>query len=235
MTDLIDTTEMYLRTILELEEEQIVPLRARISERLGHSGPTVSQTVGRMERDGLVVVAEDRTLQLTDEGRQKAIDVMRKHRLAERLLSDVIGLDWAFVHEEACRWEHVMSEQVERRLVELLNHPTESPYGNPIPGLDQLGDHESAVFAKGVVGLVRLMHETEGPVRGTVRRLAEPAQVDPELLTQLKDAGVVPGATGDFRFNEGYVLATIDGSQQSLELPVEIASHIFLVDERDAD
>ncbi|MCB1297809.1 MAG: metal-dependent transcriptional regulator, partial [Microthrixaceae bacterium] len=216
-------------------EEQIVPLRARISERLGHSGPTVSQTVGRMERDGLVVVAEDRTLQLTDEGRQKAIDVMRKHRLAERLLSDVIGLDWAFVHEEACRWEHVMSEQVERRLVELLNHPTESPYGNPIPGLDQLGDHESAVFAKGVVGLVRLMHETEGPVRGTVRRLAEPAQVDPELLTQLKDAGVVPGATGDFRFNEGYVLATIDGSQQSLELPVEIASHIFLVDERDAD
>ena len=234
MTDLIDTTEMYLRTILELEEEQIVPLRARISERLGPSGPTVSQTVGRMERDGLVVVADDRTLQLTDDGRQKAIDVMRKHRLAERLLSDVIGLDWAFVHEEACRWEHVMSEQVERRLVELLNHPTESPYGNPIPGLDQLGDHESAVFAKGVVGLVRLMHESEQPVRGTVRRLAEPAQVDPELLTQLKDAGVVPGATGDFRFNEGYVLAQIDGAEQSLELPVEIASHIFLVDERDA-
>ena len=233
MTDLIDTTEMYLRTILELEEEQIVPLRARISERLGHSGPTVSQTVGRMERDGLVVVAEDRTLELTDEGRQKAIDVMRKHRLAERLLSDVIGLDWAFVHEEACRWEHVMSEQVERRLIELLNYPTESPYGNPIPGLDQLSDQTSTVFAKGVVGLVRLMHETEEPVRGTVRRLAEPAQVDPELLTQLKDAGVVPGATGDFRFNEGYVLVQIDGNEQSLELPVEIAGRIFLVDERD--
>ena len=140
MTDLIDTTEMYLRTILELEEENIIPLRARISERLGHSGPTVSQTVGRMERDGLVVVSEDRRLELTNAGRQKAIDVMRKHRLAERLLSDVIGLDWAYVHEEACRWEHVMSEQVERRLVELLGHPTESPYGNPIPGLDQLGD-----------------------------------------------------------------------------------------------
>ncbi len=139
MTDLIDTTEMYLRTILELEEENIVPLRARISERLGHSGPTVSQTVGRMERDGLVIVSEDRTLELTDAGRRKAVDVMRKHRLAERLLSDVIGLDWAYVHEEACRWEHVMSEQVERRLVELLGHPTESPYGNPIPGLDQLG------------------------------------------------------------------------------------------------
>ena len=98
MTDLIDTTEMYLRTIFELEEEHIVPLRARISERLGHSGPTVSQTVGRMERDGLVVVEGDRHLELTAAGRSKATHVMRKHRLAERLLHDVIGLDWALVH-----------------------------------------------------------------------------------------------------------------------------------------
>ncbi len=166
MTDLIDTTEMYLRTILELEEEKIVPLRARISERLGHSGPTVSQTVGRMERDGLVVVSEDRRLELTDDGRQKAVDVMRKHRLAERLLSDVIGLDWAYVHDEACRWEHVMSEQVERRLVELLGHPTESPYGNPIPGLDQLGDTTSATFDDGVVGLVRKLTDAGGRPSG---------------------------------------------------------------------
>ena len=230
MTDLIDTTEMYLRTILELEEENIVPLRARISERLGHSGPTVSQTVGRMERDGLVVVSEDRRLELTEAGRRKAVDVMRKHRLAERLLSDVIGLDWAFVHEEACRWEHVMSEQVERRLIELLGHPTESPYGNPIPGLDQLGDVPARTFDEGVVGLVRLLNETDGPVSGTVRRLAEPVQVDPELLTQLREAGVVPGATGDYRFSEGYVLVQMDGQADGLELPVEVASHIFLVD-----
>jgi DtxR family Mn-dependent transcriptional regulator len=166
MTDLIDTTEMYLRTILELEEENIVPLRARISERLGHSGPTVSQTIGRMERDGLVVVSEDRSLELTLAGRQKAVDVMRKHRLAERLLSDVIGLDWAYVHEEACRWEHVMSEQVERRLVELLGHPTESPYGNPIPGLDQLGDVPATGFDQGVVGLVRAHLGHRPPPRG---------------------------------------------------------------------
>lgn len=232
MTDLIDTTEMYLRTILELEEEHIVPLRARISERLGHSGPTVSQTVGRMERDGLVVVSDDRTLELTDAGRQKAVDVMRKHRLAERLLSDVIGLDWAFVHEEACRWEHVMSEQVERRLVELLGHPTESPYGNPIPGLDLLGDVPAAQFEQGVVGLVRRLDAADGPVQGTVRRLAEPAQVDPELLQQLKGAGVVPGATGDYRYSEGYVLVQMDGAEEGLELPVEVASHIFLVDDR---
>jgi len=139
MTDLVDTTEMYLRTILDLEEEHIVPLRARISERLGHSGPTVSQTIGRMERDGLVVVEGDRHLELTAEGRNRAIHVMRKHRLAERLLADVIGLDWAYVHDEACHWEHVMSEQVERRLLEMLGHPTESPYGTRSPVLPSWG------------------------------------------------------------------------------------------------
>ncbi len=96
MTDLIDTTEMYLRTIFELEEEGIVPLRARIAERIGHSGPTVSQTVARMERDGLVLVSGDRHLELTETGRLKATRVMRKHRLAERLLLDVIGLEWEF-------------------------------------------------------------------------------------------------------------------------------------------
>ncbi len=135
MSDLIDTTEMYLRTIYELEEEGIVPLRARIAERLHQSGPTVSQTVARMERDNLVHVQGDRHLELTDEGRARATRVMRKHRLAERLLIDVIGLDWEKVHDEACRWEHVISEDVERTLVVLLNAPTESPYGNPIPGL----------------------------------------------------------------------------------------------------
>ena len=139
MSDLIDTTEMYLRTIYELEEEGIVPLRARIAERLHQSGPTVSQTVARMERDNLVHVLGDRHLQLTDEGRTRATRVMRKHRLAERLLIDVIGLDWEKVHDEACRWEHVISEDVERRLVVLLDAPTESPYGNPIPGLSELG------------------------------------------------------------------------------------------------
>src|SRR5579883_2705762 len=125
---------MYLRTIFELEEEGIVPLRARIAERLGQSGPTVSQTVARMERDGLLTVEGDRHLELSVEGRALATRVMRKHRLAECLLVEVIGLPWEQVHAEACRWEHVMSEAVERRVLELLRHPTESPYGNPIPG-----------------------------------------------------------------------------------------------------
>src|SRR3982750_2460057 len=135
---------MYLRTILELEEEGVAPRRARIAERLHQSGPTVSQTVARMERDGLLVVEGDRHLSLTESGERLATRVMRKHRLAERLLTDVIGLEWELVHAEACRWEHVMSEAVERRLIDLLDHPTESPYGNPIPGLSELG--ESAEF-----------------------------------------------------------------------------------------
>src|SRR3982751_4157582 len=185
MTDLVDTTEMYLRTILDLEEEAIVPLRARISERLGHSGPTVSQTIGRMERDGLVNVEGDRHLELTTEGRTRAMHVMRKHRLAERLLADVIGLDWAYVHDEACRWEHVMSEQVERRLLELLDHPTESPYGNPIPGLEELGDAPAGRFLEGVVNIVDLVAGQSAPVSATIRRLGETVQFEPELLTQL--------------------------------------------------
>lgn len=124
-----------------------------------------------------------------------------------------------------------MSEQVERRLVELLGHPTESPYGNPIPGLDQLGDVAGATFEEGVIGLVKKLNEAGEPISGTVRRLAEPAQVDPELLQQFKAAGVVPGARGDYRFNEGYVLVQMEGFDEGLELPVEVASHVFLVAE----
>src|SRR5207342_1213814 len=154
VTDLIDTTEMYLKTIFELDEEGITPLRARIAERLGHSGPTVSQTVARMERDGLIHLADDRQLQFTERGRTLATRVMRKHRLAERLLVDVIGLEWEFVHDEACRWEHVMSERVERKILAMLPDHAESPYGNPIPGLDELGDlTELADFRYGLTSL----------------------------------------------------------------------------------
>lgn len=192
VNDLIDTTEMYLRTIYELEEEGVVPLRARIAERLQQSGPTVSQTVARMERDGLVVVADDRHLQLTDHGHDLAVAVMRKHRLAERLLVDVIGLEWEHVHNEACRWEHVMSEAVERKLVKLLDHPTTSPYGNPIPGLDKLGDGDPAPRAEdGLVRLDEFARTGGGEVE--VRRIAEHVQLDESLLTELRTVGIVPG------------------------------------------
>ena len=228
MTDLIDTTEMYLRTILDLEEEQIVPLRARISERLGHSGPTVSQTIARMERDGLVIVSGDRHLELTAEGRSKAIHVMRKHRLAERLLSDVIGLEWEFVHDEACRWEHVMSEQVERKILEILGHPTESPYGNPIPGLEELGDSPAVAFMAGVTRLVDVVAASGEPVTAVIRRLGEPVQFDPALLARLKDAGVMPGGVGTFSAAGSSVVVRVDGFDDGIELPHDIAGHIFV-------
>ena len=232
MNDLIDTTEMYLRTIFELEEEGIVPLRARIAERLNQSGPTVSQTVARMQRDGLLVVSDDRHLELTDLGRDRAVAVMRKHRLAERLLLDVIGLDWQDVHVEACRWEHVMSEQVEQRLVTLLGHPRTSPYGNPIPGLAEIGGQQPEVhFLDGVIALTAYASENtlDAPVTATVARLGEPLQTDVELLARLAQAGIVPGAKVTLEKSAGAVLAVgAPGAEIVLDLPEEVARHIFI-------
>ncbi|WP_026553683.1 metal-dependent transcriptional regulator [Arthrobacter sp. 35W] len=228
MTDLIDTTEMYLRTILELEEENIVALRARIAERLHHSGPTVSQTVGRMERDGLVVVSGDRHLELTALGRDKATKVMRKHRLAERLLSDVIGLDWAYVHDEACRWEHVMSERVEQRLFDLLGRPEESPYGNPIPGLEDLGGAATASFTDGVMNLLDVMENYTPGASVTIARLSERIQVEPELLTQLDEGGMRPGAKISLEQVGEYISVRVPGIEGALELPPEVAGHVFV-------
>jgi DtxR family Mn-dependent transcriptional regulator len=200
VSDLIDTTEMYLRTIYELEEEGVVPLRARIAERLNHSGPTVSQTVARMERDGLLHVSGDRHLELSPAGRAKATRVMRKHRLAERLLIDVIGLEWEYVHDEACRWEHVMSDRVEAKLIDMLGGPLESPYGNPIPGLEELGGPAAEVgaFRLGLQSLPDALAgvaATGQPPRFVVRRLGERLQMDVDLMRRLAVAGVRPGAT----------------------------------------
>jgi len=231
VTDLIDTTEMYLRTIYELAEQGIVPMRARIAERLGHSGPTVSQTVARMERDGLVVVTDDRHLELTPEGHGKAMRVMRKHRLAERLLTDVIGLEWAYVHDEACRWEHVMSEQVERRLVDILDHPHFSPYGNPIPGLDELGESSTATaFLDGVVSVPadKGIEDGQEPQRRQVVRLGEPIQTDIELLGELKAAGILPGASVDVALNGSTFTFSVAGSGTALDLGRDLARHVFV-------
>lgn len=227
MTDLIDTTEMYLRTILELEEEGQVPMRARISERLGQSGPTVSQTVARMERDGLVHVSDDRHLELSSKGREEAISVMRKHRLAERLLADIIGLDWELVHEEACRWEHVMSETVERKILELISDPHFSPYGNPIPGLDALGVEKSEEFSAGVESVASLNHERLMPVY-RLKRIGEPLQVDTQLLTDLKENGIVPGANVNICHDSGKWIIWAEGRDDGEEFDPELAMHLFV-------
>lgn len=226
MSELIDTTEMYLRTIFELEEEGIIPLRARIAERLHQSGPTVSQTVARMERDGLLTVEGDRHLELSDRGRSLATRVMRKHRLAERLLTDVIGLEIEYVHEEACRWEHVMSEQVERRLVELLGHPTESPYGNPIPGLGELGETEAPrEFLDGVESLLTAVIGDE-PVRVVVRRIAEELQKDTDVMSVLRRVGALPG--NDVLAQRGHDGLVVARQSETAEIDTEAAAHIFV-------
>ncbi|NHI19642.1 metal-dependent transcriptional regulator [Phycicoccus endophyticus] len=229
MTDLIDTTEMYLRTVFELEEEGIPPLRARIAERLGHSGPTVSQTVARMERDGLLHVAGDRHLELSELGRTLATRVMRKHRIAERLLVDVIGLEWEHVHEEACRWEHVMSERVERKILAMLPDHRESPYGNPIPGLEELGELGDPVdFRSGLLTLEEVA--ALEPVSVVVRRIGEPVQTDHEALALLTSAGLLPGEPARVRREGTRVVVSREDAEESsgVSLPRDIAGHVFV-------
>ena len=250
---LIDTTEMYLRTVFELEEEGIVPLRARIAERLSQSGPTVSQTVARMERDGLLHVAGDRQLALTDAGRTLAMRVMRKHRLAECLLVSVIQMPWEEVHVEACRWEHVISESVERRLYELLGHPERCPHGNPIPGLAELAaagalappepepswlaelpepvNVPAPSLATADETMADVMRDADGSVRATVTRITEQLQSDMVLMLKLKRAGIQPGREVLLGAVAGGVrVSGEDGtdSAASADLPDEVASHVFV-------
>jgi DtxR family transcriptional regulator, Mn-dependent transcriptional regulator len=232
---LIDTTEMYLRTVFELEEEGIVPLRARIAERLSQSGPTVSQTVARMERDGLLRVEGDRQLSLTDSGRMLAMRVMRKHRLAECLLVDVIGLPWEEVHIEACRWEHVISDSVERRLVELLAFPVRCPHGNIIPGLAELGvpaDASNRVVAAGReddVAMTAIASRQAEPV--VVRRISEQVQSDSALMLRLKNIGIQPGREITLAASDDGVRVTGENEAGDLEaelLPLWVAAHVFV-------
>jgi DtxR family Mn-dependent transcriptional regulator len=225
VSDLIDTTEMYLRTIYELVEEGVTPMRARIAERLHQSGPTVSQTVARMQRDGLVTVQDDRHLELTEEGQRLAVRVMRKHRLAERLLTDVIGLPWELVHAEACRWEHVISEAVERRLMELLDHPTESPYGNPIPGLTEIGGDEGDAFMDGVEALNTVADG--GPdLRVRIRRISEEVQKDEVVMSALRRVGALP--EHDVVVRRGPEGVLVGSAGETAELDDAVAARVFV-------
>lgn len=226
MSDLIDTTEMYLRTIWELIEDGVVPMRARIAEQLEHSGPTVSQTIARMERDGLVIVTADRRLELTELGERTAMRVMRKHRLAERLLVDVIGLDLPYVHEEACRWEHVMSDRVERRLVTMLDEPRVSPYGNPIPGLDELGI-EDAPTAPVAAQISLEQAVAEGISQVTVTRIGENPQAAIGFLEDALLVGLVPGETVCISAADEGVRVVAEAGE--ITLVPEAARHVFCI------
>ena len=191
--------EEYCETIWELHEDDVDVIQARIAERMHVSRPAVSEMIRRMEQEGLVEV--DRTVQLTADGRTLAETVVRRHRLAERLLTDILGLSWAEAHQEAGRWEHVISDNVEAAIVRLLDDPTTCPHGNPIPG--------TAYTAPDTVALSDL-----GVGAGfTVMRIPEELEFTPGLLDFLEDASIQPGHTGTVTASspDGTTTVEIDG------------------------
>lgn len=220
--DLVDTAEMYLKAVLELEEEGTVAMRARLAERFGHSGPTVAQTVSRMQRDGLLMLDSERHLSFTPRGRAVASAVMRKHRLAEVFLQRVIDLDWEYIHQEACRWERVMSDRVAALLEDMLGSPDSTPYGSPVA----LGSEGDAGVAP--LNLVRI---ASIPSRAavTIVWIGEPLQADPRALASLRENDLLPGRRVRLALHGPSLLITVDGSDHDVELPVELAAHMFAV------
>src|ERR1700733_2859692 len=191
--------EEYLEAIHELAEEGTQVIQARLAERIGHSAPAVSEVIRRLKTEGYVTV-EDREVHLTERGRNRAESVVRKHRLAERLLTDIIGLPWEKAHLEAGRWEHVISDEVEARLVEVLGHPTTCPHGNPIPGS---GGREPV--------LTTLADSRRGDhVR--LERVTEQVEIDLDSLAYLSAHGFVPGteATVSSRAPDGTLILDMD-------------------------
>lgn len=174
--------EEYLETIFALEEEGIPVIQARLAERLGKAAPSVSEMLDRLEADDLIVRSA-RQITMTDKGAILAASVVRKHRLAERLLVDIIGLDWDKAHVEAGRWEHVISDDVEAHLVVLLDNPTTCPHGNPIPGVEPVGPEQ------------RRLADAQPGDRIRLERITESVEHDTASLTYLGDHGLTPGIT----------------------------------------
>ncbi|MPZ74120.1 MAG: dihydrofolate reductase [Nitriliruptorales bacterium] len=207
---------MYLRTVWELEEEGIPPIRARLVERLGLSAPAVSETVARLEHDGLLHVESDRHIELSESGRALAMSVMRKHRLVELLLIDIIGLEWEQVHNEACRWEHVISNEVEQRLIDLLGSPTTCPHGNPIPGMGPEPD----------LSLPTMTAAAREGRQATLVRISERLQGDVDLMRFLRTHGLRPGVVAALRQSNGDVVAEVDG--EVVTVPDSAADQIYV-------
>ena len=199
--------EEYLETIHDLAEAGTPVIQARIAERLGKAAPSVSEMLDRLQADGYVE-RDGRRLELTGKGRTIAEGVVRKHRLAERLLVDVIGLEWHKAHLEAGRWEHVISDEVETHLVELLGNPTTCPHGNPIPGAERAADGPAQVSLADVApgGRVRL------------ERITEEVELDMASLEYLGEHGCIPGRSALVRSRapDGTVTLEIDGATVAL-------------------
>jgi DtxR family Mn-dependent transcriptional regulator len=177
--------EEYSETIFELAEDGIEVIQARIAERLGVSRPAVSEMIKRMDREGLVEADAGGSLALTEAGRNLATTVVRRHRLAERFLTDILQLGWADAHHEAGRWEHVISPVVEQAMVRLLDDPTTCPHGNPIPGTDYTVPERSMT-----------LREVDAGVDFVVHRIPEELEFQAGQLEYLEEAGLIPGRSG---------------------------------------
>jgi DtxR family Mn-dependent transcriptional regulator len=174
--------EEYCEAIFELREDDVDVIQARIAERLEVSRPSVSEMIRRLEHEGIVVIGT--TITLTEKGQTIAEAVVRRHRLAERFLTDVLKLSWAEAHTEAGKWEHVISPTVEAAMVRLLGEPTTCPHGNPIPG--------SAYEASDTTQLA----EVRVGDTFTVSRIPEELEFSPGLLDFLEESSILPGRTG---------------------------------------
>jgi DtxR family Mn-dependent transcriptional regulator len=228
---LVNTTEMFVKTIYELGEEGVEIRQVRISERLGQTPTSVRQTLDRIERAGLVRIGFDRRLELTDSGRQLAVAVLRKHRLAECLLVGLVGLGLTQAHVEACRWEHVMSDEVERGIHRLLGFPTVSPYGLPIPGLAGLGFAAGGDDAEPGDPFEHRLDDyaRRGGGRVEICQIGEHIQTEPVLMAGLVAAAVLVGrpavisATPSFRSAVG-----VRTSAGEIDIPSDFAHSIVV-------
>ncbi len=213
--------EEYLEAILSLEEEGVAVIQARLVERLGHSAQTISETVHRLAEVGLLRRA-GRGIELTDEGRRRAESVVRRHRLAERLLVDVLGLPWHQAHLEAGRWEHVISDEVEARLVAVLGHPTTCPHGNPIPGADA------------DLSAQHLIAESSPGDAVLLARITEKVETDHDALAWLGGLGLVPGRPATVRSldEDGGVTLELGGDPnpgEVVSLGAEMCRQLYVV------
>lgn len=203
--------EEYLETVLELEESGILPMRARLVERLHVSAPAVSETVARLEREGYLTLDESRVIRLTERGREFATAVMRRHRLAERLLTDVIGVPWSQVHEEAGRLEHAISPTLEPYLIRLLGDPATCPHGNPIPG------SANSVPAREMTLLSAVASGNEA----VIRRIDEELEAQLERMRELERDKLLPGQRFSVTSSEkGSMVLVVDGTSISLDASV---------------
>ena len=207
--------EEYLEAICELEEEGVPVIQARLAERLEYTPASVSEMIHRLRDEGFIDIT-GRSITLTVEGRTRAESVVRKHRLAERLLTDIIGLPWSQSHLEACRWEHVISDQVEERLVALLGNPTTCPHGNPIPGTP-LSKHAQKPLSECEVGTT-----------ARVTRVTERVEIDTDSLEYLDSANLRPGADANVtaKAPDGTLTIEVDGVPVSLG--ASLTSQIFV-------